>query len=106
MTEQQRRTVERDLRTLLDGNPLTAGMTIRAQGSNFILGRPDIDPTGLYPDVEPDDRLRLTALGSSRFSLSVRRHTGRWERTPFSGTLPQLLDTICATMQHLVAAAW
>lgn len=103
MTELQKMIVEQELRALLEANPVTAGMTIRAHGSNFILGRPDINPGGPYSSAEPDDRLRLTALGRSRFALSVRRHTGKWEKTPFSGTLPQLFDVICATMQHLVA---
>jgi hypothetical protein len=104
MTEQQRRIVERELKVLLDSTPLTKGMTVRVQGSSFVLGRPDVDPDGPFPDLVPDDRLRLTAMSGSRFSLSVHRHTGRWEKTPFSGTLPELFDVICATMQHLVAA--
>lgn len=104
MSELKKMAVEHELRALLDSTPITEGMTIRVHGSSFTLGRRDPDPGGRYSSPEPDDRLRLTDLGRSRFALSVRRHTGRWEKTPFSGTLPQLLDTICATMQHLVAA--
>ena len=43
-------------------------------------------------------------MGGARYGLSVRRHTGRWEKTPFSGTLSELVGAICTTMQHLVAA--
>jgi hypothetical protein len=34
----------------------------------------------------------------------VKRHTGRWERTPFSGTLKEMVHVMHAFMQHLVAA--
>lgn len=99
-----KRAAERELRGLLDDNPITEGMTLRVSGRQFILGREDPCPDGPFPDLEPDDRLRLTHMGGARYGLSVRRHTGRWEKTPFSGTLSELVDAICATMQHLVAA--
>ncbi|MDC3379367.1 hypothetical protein OAX78_03700 [Planctomycetota bacterium] len=95
---------ERELRGLLDADPATEGMTLRAHGKHFILGREDPDPDGPYPNLGPDDRVRLTHMGGPRYGLSFRRHTGRWEKTPFSGTLPDLVDTIAGPMQHLVAA--
>jgi hypothetical protein len=98
-----KRAAEREIRGLLDGNPVTEGMTLRVHGRHLILGREDPDPEGPYPNLGPDERLRLTHLWGARYGLSVRRHTGRWEKTPFSGTLPELVDAICATMQHLVA---
>jgi len=77
-------------------------MTIRARGDHIYLGRDE--PPGPYtaPD-DPDDRVRLSLLGGDRFGLSVKRHTGRWERTPFTGSPAELVQAICATMQHLVA---
>ena len=48
-------------------------------------------------------RVRLTRLSASTYGLSVRRHTGRWERTPFSGNMKEMVDTILGCMQHLVA---
>ena len=103
MTADQKTATQRELRTILDSHPATEGMTIRLQGTSFVLGRPDPVPDGPFPDVEPDDRIRLTATARGRFSISVRRHTGRWEKTPFTGTLAEVHDAICATMQHLVA---
>lgn len=91
----------RELRTLLDDSPVTHGMTIRARGDHIYLGREE--PPGPYADEEPDDRIRLTLLSGKRFGLSVHRHSGRWERTPFSGTIVELLEAVCSTMQHLVA---
>lgn len=92
---------QRQLLALLEANPVTKGMTIRVRGDHLYLGRKE--PPGPYADEEPDERIRLTVLGGTRFGLSVHRHTGRWERTPFSGTLQELTQVICTTMQHLVA---
>ena len=103
MSELEKMITRHELRRLLDSHPATEGMTIRAHGKSFILGRRDHDPGGPFPSAEPDDRVRLTATAKGRFTVSVRRHTGRWEKTPFTGTLPQVFDAICATMQHLVA---
>jgi len=33
----------------------------------------------------------------------VKRHTGRWQRTPFTGKLDEIVDAMQAFMQHLVA---
>ena len=54
-------------------------------------------------EMENDDRVRLTRLSASTYGLSVRRHTGRWERTPFSGSMDEMVDAILGCMQHLVA---
>lgn len=103
MTELEKMIAKRELRELLDSNVVTQGMTIRVRGRSFTLGRQDPDPARPYSSSDPDDRVRLAELGRARFSLSVRRHTGRWEKTPFSGTLRQLVDVIADTMQHVVA---
>ena len=104
MKAAQKHAAEQELRRLLDGNDITAGMTLRVQGSHLILGREDPDPHGPFPDLEPDDRIRLSHLGGARYGLSFRRHTGRWEKAPFSGTLPEMVDVLSTAMQHLVAA--
>lgn len=90
------------LRGLLDANPITRGMTIRVDRGQIYLGRQE--PPGPFSDDEPDDRLRLSPIGSgAKFGLSVKRHTGKWDKTPFSGTPAELVDLVCAHMQHLVA---
>lgn len=104
MKAAEQRAAEQELRELLDGNPVTKGMTLRRHGSHFVLGRPDPDPDGPYPDLEPDERVRLTHLGGLRYGLSVRRHTGRWERVPFQGAPSELVEALSSTLQHLVAA--
>ena len=70
-------------------------------GDHLILGRHE--PIGSSDQLENDDRVRLTRLSTSTYGLSVKRHTSRWERTPFSGNLEEMVDTILGCMQHLVA---
>jgi len=90
------------LEELLSGNPLTEGMYVRSWGDHLIIGRHE--PFGPNGEMEADDRLRLTVLNRSSFGLSVRRHTGRWEKTPFTGTMDELTDIIWSLMQHIVAS--
>ena len=94
------RAAQTKLAKLLEAEQLTSGMYVRVQGNHLIAGR-----TELRSDQTPehDDRVRFTRLGPNSYGLSVKRHTGRWEKTPFRGTLEQTVDTVCATMQHLVA---
>ncbi len=88
----------RTLRRKLDAGPLTKGMCVRVCGAHLIAGRP------VRRDEEPDDRVRLTRLDGSRWGLSARLHTGRWERTPFTGTIDELVEVMQTFMQHLVAS--
>ena len=85
----------------LEAHDLSKGMYVRTRGDNLIMGRIE----RFAPDREPedDDRVRLTMLSRSSYGLSVKRHTGRWERTPFSGTMDEMVDVILSLMQHLVA---
>jgi hypothetical protein len=87
--------VQERLSSLVAEHEATAGMYVRVHGDHLILGRTE--------DGKPDDRVRLTRLASYRFGLSVKRHTGRWERTPFAGNLPEVMNAITGFMQHLVA---
>ena len=90
------------LQSLLEQHELTAGMYVRVYGDHLILGRAETLPGS--SDPQNIDRVRLTRLSSSTWGLSVRRHTGRWERTPWSGNMKEMLDTILSFMQYLIAA--
>jgi len=96
-----RRIAESRLKGLLETHPPTAGMYVRVHGDHLILGRKE--PNGPNGPLENDDRVRLTRLSASTYGLSVTRHTGRWEHTPFTGTLEEMVDIILGCMQHLVA---
>jgi hypothetical protein len=92
---------QRKLQHLLDEHESTSGMYVRIHGQHLILGREEFD--GSNNNYQRDDRVRLTCLNARRYGLSVKRHTGRWERTPFSGTIDEMVQTILDCMQHLVA---
>jgi len=90
------------LMKLLETHERTSGMYVRIYGDHLIVGRREsFGPDGKLTD---DDRVRLTRLNTSSYGLSVKRHTGRWERTPFSGTIQEMVETIHTFMQHLVAS--
>ncbi len=89
------------LEELLESNKLTAGMYVRVHGDNLILGRRE--PLGPAGEMEDEDRVKLTRLSTSIYGLSVKRHTGRWEKTPFRGLMKEMVDIIWTLMQHLVA---
>ena len=101
MKNPRREAARAQLEELLASQPLTQGMYVRTWGDHLIIGRNE--PFGPGGELEADDRVRLTALNHSSFGLGVRRHTGRWEQTPFTGTLDELVNVISSLMQHIVA---
>src|SRR5215510_4086003 len=88
------RAAQAKLTKLLEADQLTAGMYVRVHGDHLIAGRSE----RLTPDQTPEieDRVRFTRLGSNCYGLSVKRHTGRWEKTPFRGTLEETVDVVRA----------
>jgi len=92
-------TAQRKLTQLLEENEVTSGMYVRVHGDHLIIGRNE----EVTADLPRDDRVRLTRLSPRTYGLSVKRHTGRWERTPFTGSMEDMVDTIMTCMQHLVA---
>ena len=89
------------LSRLLEACEPTAGMYVRIYGDHLILGREVLSE--MQDGTERDDRLRLTRIKSRSWGLSVKRHNGRWERTPFSGDLEEMVNTVLSFMQHLCA---
>ena len=41
-----------------------------------------------------ENHARLTSLGSNQWGLSLPRHTGGWEKTPFTDTIDELMNTL------------
>ena len=89
---------------LLEAHEPTAGMYVRIYGEHLILGR----ELALEEDgkMERDDRLRLSRIRGLAWGLSIKRHNGRWERTPFSGDLEEMVNAILSFMQHLCARSY
>jgi hypothetical protein len=45
------------------------------------------------PPADPDPEARLTLLAHGTWRLDLRHHAGRWDQTPFTGSLADLVDT-------------
>lgn len=94
------RRAQEQLSGLLEKEEITAGMYVRVRGDHLIAGR--LEPVGPEGGLEETDRVRFTHLGATSYGLSVKRHTGRWEKTPFSGTMKDMVEIVWGIMQHLV----
>ncbi len=99
--KEKMRAAQAELRRLLETNELTSAMYVRVYGDHLIVGCKE--PTGADGALEDDDRVRFTQLSRGRYGVSVKRHTGRWEKTPFLGSMPETVDVVCTFMQHLIA---
>lgn len=87
------------LQQLLAESETTEGMYVRVHGKNLILGREDT-----YGGVtDKVDMVRLTKKNRSTYTLSYKRHTGRWERLPFSGDMDELVKLLQGGLTHMVA---
>ena len=87
------------LTRLLEKNPATAGMYVRVHGKNLIVGREET----FGGEVERIDRVRFTRVNQVHYELAVKRHTGRWERTPFGGPLETVVEALQGVLPFLVA---
>ena len=74
-----------------DANGLTTA--IRADGRHgHVTVR--ADRGFLYVDVDEEPVVRLEPLSGNTYGLSFHHHTGRWERTPFTGDLARLTSVL------------
>jgi len=49
---------------------------------------------------DPQNHARMTYLDGDTWGLSLPKHTGRWERTPFTGTMEDILDTLVSNFRY------
>lgn len=84
---------ERDITRLED-------LLARRKGLGHLRVRKRADSLVLYSGKKNDEvsHAKLTALGPGVWGLSLPRHTGRWERTPFVGTIDSVLSTLIETL--------
>lgn len=78
---------ERDrLSGLVEGKEELAHLKVKKWGKSLIL----------YSGEAEDEQkhARLTHVKGTTWGLSFTHHTGRWERTPFTGTLEELWETL------------
>lgn len=89
------------LLALLREHADTRDLEVRVHGSSLVLSRTELYRAGEAP--VRDDRTKLTCIAPNCYGLSVKRHTGRWEKVPFTGTLAELVDIMRSLMPHLIA---
>jgi hypothetical protein len=89
---------------LLEQHECTRGLLLNKRGETIKLYREEELKGGQGSDRRDCVRLCLVDAKAGIFELSVKRHTGRWEPTPFRGTVEDLVQVILTTMQHLVAS--
>lgn len=61
-------------------------LCVKKRGDSLIIY------SGASKDAQ--NHARLTYLGEDDWGLSFPKHTGRWERTPFTGTMDNILNTL------------
>lgn len=68
---------------------------VRVYGSHLIL----------YSLEQGDsvNRARLTKHAPNSYSLSMANHRGKWESTPFQGSLEELLALLCEQFGFVLA---
>jgi hypothetical protein len=88
----------RQLGPLLEAGQATRGLRATASRGAIVLSRTGQDG----PSAASDPRFRLTPLAGEQFALSLYRRN-RWERLPFQGTLPALVDIINTVLAHWAA---
>ena len=74
------------LSSLLRRNKGLAHLRVKKHGDSLVL----------YSGKGRDEHkhAKLTSLTSHTWGLSLPRHTGRWERTPYIGTMDEILNTL------------
>jgi len=79
-------TPESDLKKLLETYKGLEHLSVRRHGNSLTLYS-----TGKEGQQE---HAKFTFLGGAVWGLSLPLHTGRWEKTPFTGSLEELLGTL------------
>jgi len=59
----------------------------------------------IYSEEEGDkiSRARLSRLSSDLYQLGFADHNGRWESTPFTGTIPELFQMLTTQFSWVLA---
>ncbi len=68
---------------------------IQARGDHLVLY--------FLEDEEKINRVRFTRLAVNKYQLSMADHKGRWEKSPFTGTIPELVDMLIEQFSFMLA---
>ncbi len=78
---------------------------LKEQGIDHLYIQARGDHLVLYSleDEEKVNRVRFTRLSSNKYQLSMAGHRGRWEKTPFTGTIPELVEMLIEQFSFMLA---
>jgi len=78
---------------------------LKEQGIDHLYIQARGDHLVLYSleDEEKVNRVRFTRLSSNKYQLSMADHRGRWEKTPFTGTIPELVEMLIEQFSFMLA---
>lgn len=70
-------------------------LKVRIHGKNLVIYSEDND--GKY------NRARLTRHNAYTYQIGMADHRGKWERTPFVGTLSEMIDVLTQQFSFVLA---
>ena len=78
---------------------------LKEQGIDHLYIQARGDHLVLYSleDTEKVNRVRFTRLSANKYQLSMADHRGRWEKTPFTGTIPELVEMLIEQFSFMLA---
>lgn len=68
-----------------------------------IQGRGDHLVLYSLEDEEKTNRVRFTRLSVNKYQISIATHRGRWGKTPFTGTIPELVNMLVEQFSFVLA---
>jgi hypothetical protein len=70
-------------------------LSVRIHGKNLVI----------YSEEEGEkiNRARLTRINSQTYQIGIADHRGKWERTPFLGTLSEMLTMLTEQISFALA---
>lgn len=90
LMESAQETIEDELQK----NKLTH-LKVRIHGSHLVIYSED--------EGEKVNRARLTVLQAGTYQLSMSNHRGRWEATPYTGSLSEMLSVLTRQFPFMLA---
>ena len=78
---------------------------LKEKGINHLYIQARGDHLVLYSleDEEKINRIRFTRLSVNKYQLSMANHQGRWEKTPYTGTIPELVELLIEQFSFTLA---
>lgn len=98
--EEEKEKLERLLKISKSEN---RSLQVRIERSQLVLYREEQFPGH---ETEWVKAIRLTPLGDGTYGISVYSMSNRWEQTPFTGGLSELVGIMTTALAHFLASPW